>query len=86
MTFRTAAGEASIREMASKVPSILVGADTVTSVEVARRAVDAGARYIVTPGYDRTAVKWCIDHEVPIPPAPPPPARSRMPRTMDSRP
>ena len=46
-----------------------VGAGTVLNLEQARRAVDAGARYIVSPGYNMQVVDWCLGHEVPVLPA-----------------
>ena len=47
----------------------IMGAGTVLNLEQARRAVDAGARYIVSPGYNMQVVDWCLEHEVPVLPA-----------------
>ncbi len=66
ITFRTPAGEKAIEEISRKVPEMLVGAGTVTNVSRAERAVDAGARYIVTPGFNPEVVSWCVDHEIPV--------------------
>ncbi|MHA6799045.1 bifunctional 4-hydroxy-2-oxoglutarate aldolase/2-dehydro-3-deoxy-phosphogluconate aldolase [Bounagaea algeriensis] len=49
VTLRTPAGLPSIERIAREVPGVVVGAGTVTEPGQARRAVDAGARYIVTP-------------------------------------
>jgi 2-dehydro-3-deoxyphosphogluconate aldolase/(4S)-4-hydroxy-2-oxoglutarate aldolase len=43
----------------------LVGAGTVLSVDAARRAVDAGARFIVSPHTDTDIVAWCASKGVP---------------------
>ena len=43
----------------------LVGAGTVLSVEAAGRAVDAGARFIVSPHTDADVVTWCASNGVP---------------------
>ena len=43
----------------------LVGAGTVLSVEAAGRAVDAGARFIVSPHTDTEIIAWCAEHGVP---------------------
>ena len=43
----------------------LVGAGTVLSIEAARRAVEAGARFIVAPHCDRELVAWCAARAVP---------------------
>lgn len=66
VTFRTSAGEQAMRVMAEKVPDLLVGAGTVTSVDLAELAVDAGAKFIVSPGLNPSVVSWCVDHEIPV--------------------
>ncbi len=68
ITFRTAAAEDAIRLMATECPDVLVGAGTVLSVEQAQKAVAAGAKYIVSPGFDADVVDWCLDNNVPITP------------------
>lgn len=68
VTFRTAAAADCIHEMAEKCPDILVGAGTVVNVEQAKRAVDAGAKFIVSPGCDLETVDWCLEHEVNVMP------------------
>lgn len=50
VTLRTAAALASIERIAQSVPDLVVGAGTVTAAEHAKQALDAGARFIVTPG------------------------------------
>lgn len=69
ITFRTACAADAIHEMSEKCPDLLVGSGTVLNLEQARRAVDAGARYIVSPGYNMQVVDWCLEHEVPVLPA-----------------
>lgn len=66
---RTDAAADSIHEMAAKCPKILVGAGTVLNVEQAKRAVDAGAKFIVEPGTDMGVVDWCLENKVPVLPA-----------------
>jgi 2-dehydro-3-deoxyphosphogluconate aldolase / (4S)-4-hydroxy-2-oxoglutarate aldolase len=66
ITFRTAAAAESIRLMTQECPSVLVGAGTVLTVEQAQTAVDNGAQFIVTPGFDEVVVDWCLTNEVPI--------------------
>jgi 2-dehydro-3-deoxyphosphogluconate aldolase/(4S)-4-hydroxy-2-oxoglutarate aldolase len=67
VTFRTAAAEASIREMAKR-PSMLVGAGTVLDVETVKRAVGAGATYIVSPGFSEKVVSYCVEKKIPVVP------------------
>lgn len=59
VTLRTAAGEEAIRRMATECPDILVGAGTVLTIDQCDRAIDAGAKFIVTPGYDENVVAHC---------------------------
>ncbi len=68
VTFRTAAAAEVIRAMASEVPEILVGAGTVHTVAQAQAAVEAGAKFIVTPGFQPDVVRWCVEHQVDIVP------------------
>lgn len=68
ITFRTDAAEDSIRRVARECPEMLVGAGTVISKEQCMRAVDAGAKFIVAPGFDMEVVEWCVQHEMPIVP------------------
>lgn len=68
VTFRTAAAEESIRIMASKFPEMLVGAGTVLTTEQVDRAVNAGAKFIVSPGLNPKVVKYCVDKGIPVTP------------------
>ena len=69
VTFRTAAAADSIKIMADECPDIMAGAGTVLTVEQAKRAVDAGAKFIVSPGYNMEIVDWCLENKVPVIPA-----------------
>lgn len=66
VTFRTAAAEGSIKAMCEAYPEMLVGAGTVLSVEQVDRALKAGARFIVTPGFDEEVVDYCIANNTPV--------------------
>ena len=68
VTFRTAAAEESIRIMAQEFPEMLVGAGTVLTTEQVDRAVNAGAKFIVSPGLNPKVVKYCVDKGIPITP------------------
>jgi 2-dehydro-3-deoxyphosphogluconate aldolase/(4S)-4-hydroxy-2-oxoglutarate aldolase len=65
VTFRTAAAAAAIGAMA-KVPNLLVGAGTVLKVDQVKAAVDAGARFIVSPGFGPKVVGYCVENGIPI--------------------
>lgn len=68
VTFRTDAAEESIRIMSEKFPQMLVGAGTVLTTEQVDRAVNAGAKFIVSPGLNPKVVQYCIEKGVPITP------------------
>ena len=65
VTFRTEAAEESIRLMMEQFPKMLVGAGTVLTVEQVDAAVRAGAKFIVSPGFDAEIVDYCIKNEIP---------------------
>ena len=56
ITFRTAAAKASIAKVAAEVPEMIVGAGTVINVEQLHDAVEAGAKFIVSPGSDADVI------------------------------
>lgn len=66
VTFRTDAAEESIRLMSEKYPEMLVGAGTVLTTEQVDRAVNAGAKFIVSPGFDAEIVDYCLDKNIPV--------------------
>ena len=68
ITFRTAAAADAIQAMTSNYPEMLVGAGTVLTVAQAQKAADAGARFVVTPGFDAAVVDWCIERDMPVTP------------------
>ena len=57
VTFRTDAAEESIRLMSEAYPEMLVGAGTVLTIDQVNRAVKAGAKFIVSPGFDPEIVR-----------------------------
>ena len=66
VTFRTDAAEESIKIMTSENPDMFVGAGTVLTIEQVDRAVAAGAKFIVSPGFDPEIVDYCLSKEIPI--------------------
>lgn len=66
VTFRTDAAEESIRIITSEHPEMLVGAGTITSVEQAKRALDAGASFLVSAGFHQKVTEYAIKKKVPI--------------------
>lgn len=68
ITLRTAAGMEAIRQVAQSCPEICVGAGTVLTLEQAKAAADVGAKFIVSPGFDREMVQWCVENNVAVTP------------------
>ena len=68
VTFRTEAAEEVIRILSQDFPEMLVGAGTVLTTEQADRAVAAGAKFIVAPGFNPTVVKHCLEKGYPVTP------------------
>ena len=66
VTMRTEAAVGAIERIAREVPTTLLGAGTVIGVSQARDAVDAGARFVVSPGLDPAVVEWCRSRDVPV--------------------
>ncbi len=66
VTFRTDAAEESIRIMATEYPQMLVGAGTVLTIDQVDRAVAAGAKFIVSPGFDPEIVDYCLSKDIPV--------------------
>lgn len=65
VTFRTLAAEASIRKMAED-EGLLVGAGTVLTVDQVDQAANAGAKFIVSPGFNPSVVSRCLEINMPI--------------------
>ena len=59
ITFRTAAAEQAIKNIAEQCPEMLVGAGTVLTKEQADAAIKAGAKFLVSPGLNPKIVSYC---------------------------
>lgn len=65
ITFRTACAEQAIKIGASEFPDMNIGAGTVINREQAERAVKAGAKFIVSPGFSDEVAEFCIANDLP---------------------
>ena len=65
VTFRTASAARTIRTMADR-GDILIGAGTVRNLDHAKAAVDAGASFLVSPGFNASVVEWAVERNLPI--------------------
>jgi 2-dehydro-3-deoxyphosphogluconate aldolase/(4S)-4-hydroxy-2-oxoglutarate aldolase len=66
VTFRTDAAEESIKNIVKEFPEMLVGAGTVLTLAQLDKAINAGAKFIVSPGFNPEVVKACIDKNIPV--------------------
>jgi len=65
VTFRTGAAAEAIRRI-SALGGMLVGAGTVLKPEQAEQAAEAGAQFLVTPGFSPKVVRFSVDNKIPI--------------------
>ncbi|MBN1351744.1 bifunctional 4-hydroxy-2-oxoglutarate aldolase/2-dehydro-3-deoxy-phosphogluconate aldolase [candidate division KSB1 bacterium] len=68
VTFRTAAAEQAIKNISAAYPEVFVGAGTVLTTDQAQRAIDAGAKFIVSPGFNPKVVDYCLEQNVTVTP------------------
>jgi len=68
ITFRTSAAEDAIKALTEELPEFFVGAGTVLTVEQAKKAVAAGARFIVSPGFNHKVVDYCLENQIVVTP------------------
>jgi len=68
ITFRTEAAEQAIENISIALPDMLVGAGTVLTVEQVKKARAAGAKFIVSPGFNPRVVDYCLEQGIPVTP------------------
>ncbi len=66
ITFRTNAAAQAIKNVADNCKDVCVGAGTVLTVDLAKQALEAGAKYIITPGFNRPVVEFCLKENVAV--------------------
>jgi len=66
ITFRTEAAAESIKAVAENCPEMFVGAGTIITLDQCKKAVDMGAKFIVSPGFNRDVVAWCVEHDIAV--------------------
>lgn len=68
ITLRTDAAIESIRRLSEQLPDLFLGAGTVLTVDQVKAAVDSGAKFIVSPGFNPRVVDYCVEREIPVTP------------------
>jgi len=66
VTFRTAQGAEAIKRITREAPEILAGAGTVLTLGQVDQAIEAGARFIVSPGLNPKVVAHCVQKGITI--------------------
>ena len=66
VTFRTAGAREALARLTGECPEVLAGAGTVLTSGQARDALDAGAKFIVAPGFNPGVVDYCLENDVPV--------------------
>lgn len=64
VTFRTEAAKESISKITKAYPDMLIGAGTVLTIDQVNDAVEAGAKFVISPGLNPKIVKYCIDNNI----------------------
>ena len=68
ITFRTAAAAAAIGAIRAHRPGVLIGAGTILTIAQADAAIEAGASFLVAPGFNPVVVRHSLDRGMPIVP------------------
>jgi 2-dehydro-3-deoxyphosphogluconate aldolase/(4S)-4-hydroxy-2-oxoglutarate aldolase len=66
ITFRTPRAGEALTRLAAELPELLVGAGTVLTTDQVSRARDAGAQFIVAPGFNARVVDFCVERGIPV--------------------
>ncbi len=66
VTFRAAGAEKAIALMLKEQPQMLVGAGTVLTKEQIDKTIDAGGKFVVSPGFDAELVEYAQKKDIPI--------------------
>ena len=66
ITLRTPVALDALRRITQEQPEMFAGAGTVLNVAQAAQARDAGAHFVVSPGFNRAVVDYCLEHDVPV--------------------
>lgn len=66
ITFRTSCCLEAISEVSKNVPEMIVGAGTVLYKNQCEDAIKAGAKFIVSPGFNSQLVNWCVANGITV--------------------
>lgn len=66
ITLRTPVALEVLRRIRDEKPQINAGVGTVLNVKQAREVREAGAKFVISPGYSRAVVDYCLEHDLPV--------------------
>ena len=66
VTYCLKTGKSSIRQIREAYPNMIVGSSTILTPTIAKEAVEAGAQFILTQGFNAEVIDWCREHNVPV--------------------
>ena len=66
VTLRTPAALESLRRIRGERPDMNAGVGTVLNVKQAAEVREAGAKFVISPGFSRSVVDYCLEHELPV--------------------
>ena len=66
ITFRTKAAAEAIQKVSKELPEIYIGAGTVLNIEQVKKAIKAGSKFIVSPGFNPKVVDYCVENNIMI--------------------
>ena len=68
ITFRTACAPECIKTVAENCPDMVVGAGTILNLDQCKLAIEMGAKFIVSPGFDAEVVAYCVENGIAVTP------------------
>jgi 2-dehydro-3-deoxyphosphogluconate aldolase/(4S)-4-hydroxy-2-oxoglutarate aldolase len=66
VTFRTEGAREALARLSGECPDVLAGAGTVLTPAQAKDARDAGAKFVVAPGFNPAVVDYCLENDIPV--------------------
>ncbi len=68
ITFRTSCAKEAIKLAINKYPDAIIGAGTVINKEQCKQAIEAGSKFIVSPGLSKEVFEICKENNIPYVP------------------
>src|SRR5439155_189064 len=66
VTLRTSTALDALRRITQEQPEMFAGAGTVLNVRQAEQARKAGAHFVISPGFNRAVVDYCLERDMPV--------------------